>query len=233
MISAPAPSSSAATNTTRPRNSTRNPKLGDPPRRRLREQLRDPDRGDHERDRQRQDAQPGVDRREPERDREEQRHREEQAGLEQVLEEERHEPAAQQPDPQDRGIEQRGLAGVAAVLLPREEPSSTAPPPRISQITGESPSQVGASGFGCTKPQVPGAQDPVDDQAEPERREPGADEVEAGAFLLRRVGGAPVEEQDDADDEHLADEDVAPRPVGGEQPADQRTDARPRSRRPR
>ena len=35
------------------------------------------------------------------------------------------------------------------------KPSSTAPPPSSSQITGDSPNQVGASGLGCTKPQVP------------------------------------------------------------------------------
>ena len=79
-------------------------------------------------------------------------------------------------------------------------------------------------GLGLHEAPGAGAQDPVDDQAEPERRERGADEVEAGALLLRGVGGAPVEEQDDADDEHLAHEHVAPRPVGGEQPADQRTE---------
>ena len=38
--------------------------------------------------------------------------------------------------------------------------SSTAPPPRINQITGESPSHVGASGLGCTKPQVPARRTP-------------------------------------------------------------------------
>ena len=84
------------------------------------------------------------------------------------------------------GIEQRGPAGVAPVLLPaRGRRAAPRPPPRISQITGERPNHVGASGLGCTKPQVPGAQDAVDDQAEPERRERGADEVEAGALLLR------------------------------------------------
>ena len=34
-------------------------------------------------------------------------------------------------------------------------PSSTTPPPRSSQITGDRPNQVGASGFGCTTPHVP------------------------------------------------------------------------------
>ena len=62
-------------------------------------------------------------------------------------------------------------------------PYSTAPPPRISQTTGDSPSHVGASGFGSTNPQVPDAQDPVDDEAEAERRQAGADEVEARTFL--------------------------------------------------
>ena len=33
--------------------------------------------------------------------------------------------------------------------------SSTTPPPRISQITGESPNHVGASGLGRTKPHEP------------------------------------------------------------------------------
>ena len=45
-ISAPAPASSAATNTTRPTNRARNPSWHDPSRRRSREHLGDPDRGD-------------------------------------------------------------------------------------------------------------------------------------------------------------------------------------------
>ena len=182
------------------------PEAADPPGRRVREQLGDADRGDHERDRQRHDAQPGVDGREPERDREEQRHREEQAGLEQVLEEERGEPAAQQPDPQDRRIEQRGLAGVAPVLLPLEEAEQHRAARRGSaRSPARGPTTSARPGFGLHEAPGAGAQDPVDDQAEPEGRERGADEVEAGALLLRRVGGAPVEEQDDADDR-------APRP---------------------
>ena len=130
--------------------------LGDPPRRRVREHLRDPDRGDHQRDRQREDPDAGVDRREPERDREEQRHREEQAGLEQVLEEERDEAAPQQRDPQDRRVEQRRPGRCRGGASPRRGTrAAPTPPPRISQITGDRPSHVGASGFGCTNPQVP------------------------------------------------------------------------------
>ena len=77
-------------------------------------------------------------------------------GLEQVLEEERGEPAAQQPDPQDR----RDRAAPAWPVSRRcfshaRNPNSTAPPPRISQITGDRPNHVGASGFGCTNPHVP------------------------------------------------------------------------------
>ena len=132
------------------------PELGDPPRRRLREHLRDPDRGDHQRDRQRQDPHAGVDRGEPERDRQEQRHREEQAGLEQVLEEERGEPAAQQPDPQDRRVEQRGLAGVAAVLLPVEEAEQHHAAAEDQPDHRRQPQPRRARpASGCTKPQVP------------------------------------------------------------------------------
>ena len=223
-ISAPAPASSAATNTTRPRNSARNPSW----------QTR---RGDAcgntfgiptaamtsviDSGRMRS---AGVDRREPERDREEQRHREEQPGLEQVLEEERGEPAAQQPDPQDRGIEQRGSAGVASVLLPREEPEQHHAAAEDQPDHRRQPQPRGRIRLRLHESPRPGAQDPVDDEAQPERRERGADEVEAGAFLLRRVGGAPVEEEHDPDDEHLADEHVSPRPVRGEQPADQRAE---------
>ena len=121
-ISGPAPASSAATNTTSADEQHEEPELRDPARRRVREHLGDPDRGDHQSDRQRQDPQAGVDGREPERDRQEQRHREEQAGLEQVLEEERDGPTPQERDPQDRRIEQRRLARVAPVLLPLDEP---------------------------------------------------------------------------------------------------------------
>ena len=35
------------------------------------------------------------------------------------------------------------------------KPSSTTPPPRMSQITGDRPNHVGASGFGFTSPHVP------------------------------------------------------------------------------
>ena len=209
---------------TRPRNSMRNPKRVDEPGRRLREQLGDADRGDHQRDRQRQDAQPGVDGREPERDREEQRHREEEAGLQQVLEEEGAEPAAQQPDPEDRGIEQRGQAGVAPVLLPLEEAEQHDAPAEEQPDHRREPEPRGRVGLGLHEAPRPRAQHAVDDQAETEGRERGADEVEPGALFLRRVGGAAVEQEDHADDQDLADEHVAPRPVGGEQPADQRAE---------
>ncbi len=86
------------------------------------------------------------------------------------------------------------------------------------------PQPRGRVGFGLHEPPGARTQHAVDDQAEPERGERGAHEIEAGALLLRRVGGAPVEEQDHADHEHLAHEHVAPRPVRGEQPADQRTE---------
>ncbi len=200
------------------------PEAGDPPRRRVREHLGDPHRGDDQRDRQRQDPHAGLDRGEPERDREEQRHREEQPGLEQVLEEERSEPAAQEPDPQDRRIEQRRAAGVAAVLLPLEEPEQHHAAAQDQPDHGRQAQPGGRVRLRLHEPPRPGAEDPVDDEAEAERRERGADEVEARALLLRGVRRTPVQQQHDPDDEHLADEDVAPRPVGREEPADQRAD---------
>ena len=201
------------------------PELADPPRRRVREQLGDPDRGDHQGDRQRQDPDAGVDRREPERDREEQRHREEQAGLEQVLEEERGEPAAQQPDPQDRGIEQRRPGRCRAGASPTRG-TRAAPRPRrgSARSPARAPTTSARPASAARTPTCPSAGSRRRSGPSPSAESAGADEVEAGAFLLRRVGGAPVEEEDDADDEHLADEHVAPRPVRGEEPADQRTD---------
>ena len=54
----------------------------------------------------------------------------------------------------------------------------TPAPPRMSQITGERPSHWGASGFGCTKPPRPGADDAEDDHAEARGREKRAHGVE-------------------------------------------------------
>jgi hypothetical protein len=57
----------------------------------------------------------------------------------------------------------RNIAGSSSTLAPRARrrfshamnPRSTRPPPSSSQITGDRPSQLGAFGFGCTRPQVP------------------------------------------------------------------------------
>ena len=136
------------------------PELADPPRRRVREHLRDPDRGDQQGDRQRQEAHAGVDRREPERDREEQRHREEQAGLEQVLEEERGEPAAQQPDPQDRRDRAARPGRCRGGASPRR---GTRAAPRRRRGSARSPATAratsGASGFGLHEAPRARAQD--------------------------------------------------------------------------
>ena len=94
-ISGPAPASSAPIITTSPANSARKPSWTTLRGEALREQLRDADRGEQQGDRERQQANAGFDRRQPERDGQEQRNREEHARLQQVLEEERRQPAAQ------------------------------------------------------------------------------------------------------------------------------------------
>ena len=82
-------------------------------------------------------------------------HHEEQAGLEQELEEERGEPALQLRVAQHGGIDEGRALVVHAVPLPAEEPDEDGTARRISQTTGERPSHTGASAFGRTKPHVP------------------------------------------------------------------------------
>ena len=113
----------------------------DPARRGVGEDLRDPDGGEEQRDRQRQQAHAGFDRRQPERDRQEQRHGEEQPGLEEVLEEERGEAAAQDRDPQDRRVDQRLAAARDAAVLPGEEAARA---PRRRRGSARSPARARA-----------------------------------------------------------------------------------------
>ena len=113
----------------------------DPARRGVREDFRDPGRGEDQRERERQQAHAGFDRREPERDREEERHREEQPALEQVLEEERGEAAAQDRDPQDRRVDER----LAAASRPGGSPRrGRATAPRRRRAAARSPARARA-----------------------------------------------------------------------------------------
>ena len=166
MISGPAPASSAATNTTRPRNRREEPELGDPPRRRLREHLRDPDRGDHQGDRQRAGCRTPVS------------IAESPSAIERNSGTAKNRPAwsrywkknAVSPLRSSRtrriaGSSSAGLAGVAAVLLPGEEPEqhhAAAEDQPDHRRQAEPRRRVR---LGLHEPPGARAQDPVDDQA--------------------------------------------------------------------
>ena len=130
-ISGPAPMSSSATMTAMPANRARKPtrttSRGDA----FGNSLWHADRGEQQRDRQRQEPHPGGDGGQPERDRQEQRDHEEQAGLQQVLEHERDEPAAQDGVAQAGKVDERFLALRDEVVLPAQE-QRAAPPRRRS-----------------------------------------------------------------------------------------------------
>ena len=197
MISGPAPTSSRATRSTRPGEQRHEAEVDDPPRRGVRAQLGDAHGEEQQGQRQRQQPHAGLDRRQPERDREEQRDHEEDAGLDQEHEQERDDPAAQlEVAQQRRGRGARPRRGRCA----GSPTTGTAPgprrPPSTIQMTGESPSHSGASGLGWTKPHVPELQDAEHDQAEAGRRQRGADQVELHALLRRRVVHPPGQQQD-------------------------------------
>ena len=224
-ISGPAPGVERGDQHDEPGEQREEAELDDPPRRRVREELRDAGRGEQQRDRQRQQPHAGGDRREPERDRQEQRDREEQAGLQEVLEEE-------------RGRGRRAAAGCAAspgrraARAPRrcrrlsharnsQQHDAAAEDQPDRPATG--PSHSGAPGLGCTKPHVARAQDAEDDRARGRaptarcRRGRAARRLRAAC---RPCGGSSARMREH--DEHLAGEHQPPREVGREEPADQR-----------
>ena len=133
------------------------------------------------------------------------------------MEEEGHDPAAQLEVAQHRRVDQRALAALDPPVLPHTNRTSTTPPAKISQITGDSPSHSGASGFGRTNPHVPGLENAEHDRAEPKRGQGRADQVEPGAFLRRRVLHAASQEEDHQHDEDLPGEHPPPGRVGREQ----------------
>ena len=132
-ISGPAPASSAAIRTTMPANSARNPscttRRGDA----CGNTFGNADRRQQQRDRQRQQPDTGRDGREPERDRQEQRHDEEQPGLQEVLEEERREPAPQRRVPQHRRVDERGVAPRRVRRFSHDRKSHSTSPPAEDQ----------------------------------------------------------------------------------------------------
>ena len=165
------------------------PEADDPPWRGIRAQLGDAGGEQQQRQRERKQPDARLDRRQPERDRQEQRDDEEDA---------RPGPGTWKKNEvtPSRSWMFRSIVGSISAPSPRCDAAgsptpanraSTTPPASTSQITGESPSHSGASGLGCTKPHAPDAQDADHDQAEAERRQRGADQVEPDALLGGRV----------------------------------------------
>ena len=91
----------------------------------------------------------------------------------------------------------------------------------MSQITGDRPNQVGASGLGCTKPHVPERRIPKTTSPSPSAESSVPTRSRRGSLRLRRVRHAAVE-QEHRDDDHLTDEHLAPGQVRGEETADER-----------
>ena len=193
-----------------------------------------PGRRDQQRDRERQQADAGVDRRQPERHRQEQRDDEEHAGLHEVLEEEH-------PQTADAAGRCRSIDGRTSGSAPRRSRrdshsknshSERTARPRISHSVAEMPNSSGASGFGVTQPQTLERSTP-----NTARPRPAADSTTPTTSIRGRSPGGSsairrVEREDPDDDQHLAGEHQPPAQVGREQAADQRADGdRDRSRR--
>ena len=160
--------------------------------------------------------------RQPERDRQEQRHREEQArpaagtGRRRTIR-----PPRSSWLSSMAGSTSARLTAAEPSPLPARKPAARQPPPRTSQITGDRPSHRGV-GLGLDEPPGARAEDAEHHQAEAERRQQCADEVESRVLLGRGVGHPPGQRRMISTIEHLTDEDPAPGCVGGEQAADQR-----------
>ena len=150
---------------------------------------------DQQRDRERQQPRAGRERREAEADGEVERHDEEEPGLDEVLEEEHGQPAAQLPVAQEARADERLLPWSSRRTCQREKSQSTKTPTRISQSVGES-SPRGRVRLRLDPAPLARAQHAEDERAEPGRREDGADDVELRPRLRRRVGDAPREHED-------------------------------------
>ena len=163
--------------------------LGDAPRGHVREHLGDPGGREQERDRERKQADPGVDRAQPEGDRQVQGDREEEPALDQVLEEEGGEAALEAPDPQHGRVDERRAAAIDHPLLPDEEQPHDHAATEQQPDHGRQADQLGCIRLRSHDAPDAGAEDPEDDEAEPGGRQRGADEVEAG--VLSRAARPP------------------------------------------
>ena len=224
-ISGPASASSAAEQDDGAGEQREQAAADDEPRRDVREEARDADRGDEQRDRERQQPGAGLERRQAEA-------------------RPRGRAARRRRSPPGRGTGRRtssgrrSAAGCAASpgarAAPRPRDSRRASqrkksqitnsPPRTSHTRRREPRPGRPVGLRLDPAPLARAEDAEDEQPEPERRQHGADHVEARALLGRRVGDPAGEEQDDEDDHDLAGEDPAPGEVRRAEAADQRAD---------
>lgn len=190
----------------------------------LRKEARDSDGRGQQRDRERQDADTGLQRAEPERHRQEQRDREEQAGLDEVEHEEHQQPARHLPVPEQRRLDQRLPAARLQPGLPLEEHPGHQQPGQDEPDRRRQSEQGRRARLRHHPAPLRRAQDPEDGRAETGGREHRTQDVEPDPRLRRRVLHAPGEGQDADDDEHLADEHPAPREVRRRDPADEGAD---------
>jgi hypothetical protein len=170
------------------------------------------------------DAHPGVDRRQPQRDRQEERDDEEDAGLHQVLEEEHDQPAGQLRRARHADRDERLPAAPRDPdLPPREEPQREQPAQQEPDHGRAAEPLLAARLRGHPAP-LPGAQDAEHDQPEPERGQRGADQVDVRPRVRRRVLDPARQGKDRDDDDDLPGEHEPPRRVRRREPADQRAD---------
>ena len=223
-ISGPVSVSSEASRTTVPASSESRPQRTIEPRRDRREEPRNPDRGREQRDGQRQQARSGRQRREAEADREVERHDEEDARLDEELEEEHRQAAAQLPVTEHVRPQERLLPPRLAAVLPAEED------PDHEQAREDEPH--GGREVGPGRPirlrldpaPLARPQHTEHDQPQPQGRQNRSDHVELRALLDRRVRDPPGEQKDREHDDDLAGEDPAPREIRRAETADQGPD---------
>ena len=181
-ISAPAPSSQRADQHDEAGEEREEAELDDTPRRRVREHLGDPGRREQERDRERKQADPGVDRAQTEGDRQVERDREEEPALHQVLEEESGEAALESWDPEQSRVDERRATAIDHPLLPHEEQPHDDAAAEQEPDDGGQAQPLGRVRLRLHDTPDAGAEDPEDDEGHPGGRQRGADEVEAGAL---------------------------------------------------
>ena len=190
-ISGPASASSAPSRTSVPASSASRPLRTTSRGETSGKNARDPDRGHQQRDRERQQPDPGRQRGQAEADREEQRHDEEEAGLDEVLEEEHGQAAGSCLFRSIAGRDERLLPARLAAASPSGRRSRSRTARRAtSQTVGDSPAQEGRPRSAGSSPSRRSAARRRR-QREPDRRKHRADEVESGPRLRRGVRDPP------------------------------------------